>query len=300
MNYEIFKETILTRLEEDIPGPKQIRIQQIHRNNGELLDGLVILENSANISPAIYLNRYYVDLKQGRSFREIYQRILDCYRKNRTDQRIDVRFFTDFERIRPRIAAKLIHREKNMGSLSENVPHIPFLDLAIVFYCLFPVDSDIGNATILLDRSHLALWKITAEELYPIAMENSQRLMPPQLRSINQVLREMTGPAGYPSSPLPEDPLFPMYVLSNEENLFGAVCIAYDGLIRSCADRFGSDLYILPSSVHEVILVPLTGEERMESYSDMVREVNRSQVAPEDVLSDHAYYYSREKDEILY
>ncbi len=300
MKYESFKEAVLHRLAEDIPDPKQITVQKIHRNNGELLDGLVILEAGVNIGPTLYLRDYYRTCQNGGSFSTVYRQIVENYEQNKASRRIDVGFFTDFENVRSRIVLKLIHREKNRGLLKERVPHIPFLDLAIVFSCIYPVDADIGNATILIENSHLALWEKTAEELYPIAMENSMRLLPPQMLGINQVLRDLLDVPEDPGTAIPEDVRFPMYVLSNMDNLYGAACMAYDGLIRSYAGQFGSDLVILPSSIHEVILVPCSGADRMEDFSKMVREVNETQVAPEDILSDHAYYYSRERDEILF
>ncbi len=300
MKYETFKAAVLGRLSEDIPDPKHITVQKIHRNNGEILDGLVILEQEVNIGPTLYLNHYYRTLCKGKGFEAVYRQILNSYEENKTNRRVDVSFFTEFEMVRSRIVVKLIHREKNMGLLEKNVPHIPFLDLAIVFCCMFPVDLDIGNATIQIDNSHLALWDKTVEALLPIAMENTQRLLPPKMQGINQVLCDLFDAPCYPTTPNPEDPLFPMYVLSNKENLYGAACIVYDGLIRSYADQFCSDLYILPSSIHEVILVPYDGQDRLEAFSDMVREVNETQVSPEDILSDHAYFYSRKRDEIVY
>ncbi|MCC8142321.1 MAG: DUF5688 family protein [Lachnospiraceae bacterium] len=298
MNYNSFKEAVIKRLTADIPNPKHILIQKVRRNNGEFLDALVILEDGVNIGPTLYLNHYYSDVAEGLSFSAVYRKIVNCYENNKTTKRIDVGFFTDFHRIRSRLMIKLIHREKNRGFLREDVPHIPFLDLAIVIYGMFPVDPDIGNATILIDNSHLALWETSMEELFPIAMENSRKFLPPQLESLHQVLRDLTDMPGYPTIPVADDPLFPMYVLTNEQNLFGAACMVYDGLLKSYAGQFGSDLYILPSSIHEVILVPFHGIDRMEEFSAMVREVNETQVAPEDILSDHAYYYSLEEDRL--
>ncbi len=299
MNYESFKTTVLNRLSEDIPDPKHIQVRPVHRNNGERIDGLVILEGGVNIGPTLYLNHYYRRFLGGSSFSTVYRQIVDNYERNKTQQRIDVSFFTDFSRVRPHILAKLINREKNK-ELLDGVPHIPFLDLAIVFTCLFPVDPEIGNATILIDDSHLALWDTTAEELLPLAMENSQRVLAPKLRDINHVLSELLEQTGDVCLPPEEPPLFPMYVLTNEENLFGAVCMTFDGLLQTYAAQFGSGFYILPSSIHELILVPAKENDRMEDFSRMVREVNETQVSPEDILSDHAYYYSLEEDEVFF
>ncbi len=299
MTYETFKKAVLNRLSEDIPDPKQISIQSVCKNNGKYLDGLVILENNVNIAPTIYLDYYYEYYRSENSFPAAYERILEHYRQNRTDEHIDVRFFTDFERTRPRIVLKLIHYEKNRQLLKE-IPHIRFLDLAIVFYCFIPIDPKLGNATILIRNSHLELWNQTAQTLYPLVMENSRRLLAPQLHNMNSLLEDILPSSGYPTVVVPEDPLYPMYVLTNKQNMFGAACLLYDGLIRSYAEQFQTDFYLLPSSIHETILVPAIRNDRIQDFSEMVHEVNETQVSGEEFLSDHAYYYSREEDKIYY
>lgn len=299
MQYMTFKETILRRLADDIPNPKQITVQSICRNNGDVLDGLVILENGVNIAPTLYLNYYYRSYQKGASFQETYEQLLDHYRANKTTKSIDVSFFTDFGKTGSRIVFKLIHYEKNK-KLLQDTPHIPFLDLAIVFYCYIPMDSDIGNATILIRNSHLDLWNQDVDSLYATARENAARLLPPRFHNMNSLVEKMLSDRSYPTVVFPEDPLYPMYVLTNSQNMFGASCLLYDDLIHSYADRFHSDFYILPSSIHEVILIPASCDSRMDDFSDIVREVNETQVADEEILSDHAYYYSREQDRITF
>lgn len=299
MEYNTFKETVLRRLADDIPNPKKITVQSICRNNGDVLDGLVILENGVNIAPTLYLNYYYKSYRTGTCFQETYEQILKHYETNKTTESIDVSFFTDFDKTESRIVFKLIHYEKNK-KLLQDTPHIPFLDLAIVFYCYIPLDPSVGNATILIRSSHLDLWNQTAQSLYPIARKNAARLLPPKFHNMNSLMEEMLQLRPYPTVMIPEDPLYPMYVLTNSQSMFGASCLLYDGLIRSLADRFQSDFYILPSSIHETILIPASCDSRMNDFSDMVREVNETQVADEEILSDHAYYYSREQDRITF
>ncbi len=299
MNYESFKDLILNRLSEDIPEPKKITVESVYRNNMDFTDGLVILENGVNVAPTLYLGSYYEYYEKGCSFQSIYEMILERYEANKTTENVDVSFFTDFGKISSRIVLKLIHSEKN-HILLQDVPHIPFLDLAIVFCCCIPMDPEIGNATILIRNSHLQLWGQTAETLAGIAAENSERILPPKLRSMNSLIGEMLPQQHLPTVVLPEDPLYPMYVLTNTQNLFGASCILYKNLIHSYADQFCADLYILPSSIHEVILIPASDDSKLEEFSEMVREVNETQVASEEVLSDHAYYYSLSQDRILF
>ncbi|MCD8231363.1 MAG: DUF5688 family protein [Clostridiales bacterium] len=299
MTYEAFKEAVLNRLSDDIPNPKQIMIQSVCKNNGKYLDGLIILENKVNIAPTIYLNYYYDYYLTENDFLAAYGRILENYRTNKTNEHIDVRFFTDFDKTESRIVLKLIHYDRNRRLL-QDIPHIPFLDLAIVFYCYIPLNSDSGNATILIRNSHLQMWQQTTQMLYPLALENSKRLLAPKLCNMNSLLKEMLPDQNYPTVAVPDDPLYPMYVLTNTQNMFGASCLIYDDLIRSYAEQFQSDFYVLPSSIHEIILVPAFQNDRMKDFSEMVREVNETQISQEEFLSDHAYYYSRDKNQLLY
>ena len=86
----------------------------------------------------------------------------------------------------------------------------------------------------------------------------------------------------------------PMYVLSNKTKIHGAACILYENVVKDFADYLNRDIFILPSSVHEVILVPSQGAQKAQNLVEMVREVNETQVEEEEILSDSVYYFSRE------
>ncbi len=299
MPYQLFKDSILKRLQQDFPNIREISVQKIKKNNGCILDGLLILEGDTNITPTLYLNHYYAYYQDGHSFAETYNRLLSHYQANKATQRIDEQFFTDFENMRPHVVFKLIHAEKNSLLLRE-IPHLSFLDLAIVFYIHLPIDTDLGNATIQIRNEHLALWGQTTNSIYQIAQQNTQRLLPHMLKNINDMMLSLMPDFSYPTFPKPEDPLFPMYILTNTQHHYGASCLLYDNVLSSCAEKFQNDFYILPSSIHEVILVPAFEEDQLESFSGMVRQVNQTEVSPDEVLCDHAYFYSKAQNRILY
>lgn len=297
MQYNTFQTVIMERLEHDIPDPKRISIQQVSKNNGIVLDGLTIMEKDCNISPTLYLNYYYDSYTHGVSFNDIYQSLLSDYQRHKPSQNIDPSFFTEFENIRDKIAMKLIHYERNK-ELLEKVPHIRFLDLAIVFYCLISMDFTTGNATILIHHSHLKNWNITTTELFRIAKENTQKILPEKLYDMNDVLYELSGHLSHADPTVSRPSPYPMFVLTNETNLFGAACLLYTDLLKHFSEESQTDFYILPSSIHEVILVPTLENDCYGELSDMVREVNDSQLMDDEILSTHAYYYSRRKNEI--
>ena len=86
---------------------------------------------------------------------------------------------------------------------------------------------------------------------------------------------------------------YKMYILTNQKGINGASCLLYPDVMNKLSEEFQSDFYVFPSSIHELILVPTHDNKSNNEYSNMVREINATQVAREEVLSDHVYYYSR-------
>lgn len=301
MTYEIFKTQVVAQLEEQFPSGTSITIQSISRNNNQTEDALTILEPGLNISPTIYLAPYFKQLQQDIPFASIVSQIYSYYQEHRTSHSIDTSFFTDFDNVRSHIVYKLIHQEKNRELLKE-VPWIPFLDLAIVFYCLLSKSST-ESASVLIRNEHLSYWNVTAPDLLSLAEKNTpfllnsccnslEELLLPALEQLPFAEQSDTQQAFHSSTTVP------MYVLTNQQRFGGACCILYDNVLKDIAERLNSDLYILPSSIHEVILMPTTVTESISSLSQMVTEVNESEVAAEEILSDHVYYYHRNTDSI--
>ena len=249
-----------------------------------------------NISPTIYLNFYFKQYQKGRSLEEIYHDILSVYKENKPSGNIDISFFTDYEQVKKRIVFKLINYEQNR-QLLEKIPHIRLLDLAIIFNCLVEADAT-GNATILIYNNHLSLWNVTRDDLYQLAMKNTPKLLTYELRDMSDVLIELM--AGVPCNSMNEELeyMVPMYVLSNKSKLNGSGCILYHNLLHNLCEKLECDLYILPSSIHEVILLPAYDHDSYDELTSMVKEVNSTQLSREEVLSDHVYYYSRETGQI--
>lgn len=299
MTYEFFKEALVAELTNHFPPDTQITIQRFHRNNHVDLDGLTILEAGFNASPAIYLQEYYAMLSAGQPFLAVLKRILDAYQRLRPREPVDVSFFEDFARLRKRIVYKLVHYERNRELLMQ-IPHIPYLDLAIVFYCLLP--SDPGSAaTILIRNSHLERWKLSCQQLYQLAMENSPQLLAPRIDNLVRLLKNRMPLALLPGVGIPLSEIdFPLYLLTNQNSLQGAACILYPQILADLSGRKESDLYIIPSSVHEVLLLPASRSMDPKDLNEMVHEVNSTQLSPDEILSDHVYYYNRSENKITF
>lgn len=290
MTYQEFKKNVIRTVSAKLGNTYRVALQDIIKNNDTHLDGLTILSEHSNISPTIYLNYYYDQYLSGKSMSDIYDDILSIYYKNAPKENIDISFYTDFQKVKDHIIFKLINYERNKELLSK-VPHVRYLDLAIVFHCLVDTVSN-GLATILIHHHHMSFWDISVEELHRLAMKNTPVLLSCHLQNMSEIFKEIISEEHSDLLDCNID-LLPMYVLSNTRKLNGSGCILYKDLLSEISASLESDLYILPSSVHEVLLIPAEAATSLENLSSMVQEINATQLTREEVLSDHVYYYSR-------
>lgn len=292
MNYQEFKNYICEAMPARLGSNVKIVLQDVTKNNDIHLDGLTILTPKCNIAPTIYLNYYFSQYENGKTLEEICQSIQNIYEKNRPSQNIDSSFFTDYDKVRSRIVYKLVNYKRNQ-KLLENVPHYRFLDLAIIFCCLLETSPE-GSATILIHNHHLQFWSITTDELFALAQTNTPRLLQYEFRTMTEILNDFLSGAETNSFYEGESCPSGMYVLTNQCKLNGAACILYPELLKKIADQLQCDLFLLPSSIHEVLIIPASAQSSCEELTQMVQDVNTTQLTPEEILSDHVYCFSRE------
>ena len=290
MEFHIFVEKVVATLKESLGEAYEIQVTEVVKNNNIHLTGVVITKRPANVSPTIYLNQYYQKYQEEGNFQQTVGEMMALYEQQAKELQLDMSFFTDFTQVKERLYHKLVHYEKNKKML-EDVPHIRWNDLAVVFY--YAMEQDVvGRATITIRKEHLAIWKQEEGMLFAMAQENMRRDMPELLVPMKELLEEMTGVE------LEKQYDVPMYVLTNKEKIFGASVLLYSEKLQELAEKTGKNLLILPSSVHEVLLMPDEEDREYGFYRQMVEEVNTTQVDPEEVLSYSLYCYDRQKKEI--
>ena len=295
MNFQQFSEELIHQLTTMFPDGTQIEFQSMPKNNGVFLDALIIHEPGINVSPTIYLEDYYALFKEGTTLDEICHIICDVFLEVRLNHPIDPRFFTDFERARKHLVYQLVNYDKNMERL-QDLPHIRYLDLVIIFCCMLQLENG-QTATILIRNEHLQLWQTDLETVKKQAFGNTPRLLPAYIQPITEAIRDLMEGNEALERLLPlldQESLPPLYVLTNETQLCGAACILYPSLLAEFSDSVGMDLYILPSSIHEVLLLPTSSRCADEELCALVRSVNSDQLPLTQQLSDSVYYYSRE------
>ena len=296
MSYEGFCTCVKIDIQHILTGAKVI-VQKVMKNNGISKHGLIIRENGAgNITPTIYLESFYQSYLEGRKLEWIVQDILTIYQIHKPLWNFDLEAFRDWDRTKNRLVCRLVNREMNRENL-DSIPHVPYLDLAVTFACL--VDSELlgDDASIPIYNSHLEMWGITVEELYTIAMKNTQRLLPPIIQEIQEAIGSM-GADIDSLSPEEQSAGRHMYVLSNKKRYYGAVYMLYKDVLKGFADRMASDLYILPSSVSELILIPTWKCGNPAGLRSIVRIMNMEQLHTDEILSDNVYRFIRQTGEI--
>lgn len=299
MDYREFACAVKEQVNYRMTGGERAQLYTAVKNNGTERTGVLIEAPGINISPTIYLEEYYEDYRNGTPLEKIAGDIIAFYRSVRQERSWDCSQILTYPGVRDKVVFKLINTAKNSRIL-RTVPHIDFLDLSIVFYVLLEVTEE-GTASIAVTLEHAGQWNVSAEQLWENAVENVKRLLPAEFFTMSYALKEILkkgagidggGPAE-PENLLGNDSCVRdgMYVLSNRMRNYGAACIVYPNVLEMIWNILQTDYYVLPSSVHEVIIVPCHRSVTSEELDEMIQDINDTQVDAEEVLSGHAYLY---------
>lgn len=287
MNYQQFVIVVKNKVAQHLGEGMSLHIHTALKNNGIERVGLTITDERVNISPTIYLEEYYKQFENGISISNIVQSVLEVYHEVKFEHTWQVHTVKDFEIMRSKIVYKLIHAKKNETFL-KNMPYIAYLDFAIVFYILFEVD-DSGTATIPITHELIQLWGVSLDDIQQCAFFNAPTLLPASFKPMQIVIDELMG-TNYSEEEFTEDLMF---VLTNSLRSFGAACILYDGMLDKISEEIGENFYVLPSSIHEMIIVPESNSPSRAHLNELIAEVNQTQVDEEEFLSECVYYYDR-------
>ena len=305
MAIDEFSEMIKKELERRFCNNRIVTLKEMTKNNGVKHRGICAFAEGESVTPTVYLEEYLKEYVNGTDLARIVDHIVELIEKNEMKE-FAIREFTDWELAKERICFRLINTEMNRKML-ECVPSFQYLDLSVVFYYKLGMDSGMGNASILISNVHLDAWGVSKEDVYEVAKNNTARLNPPVITSIKSVLRSIFNEEIEEGTDINADEIdkildtdtydeIPMFVLSNSEKYYGASAMLYQNVIRVFADRCRSNLFILPSSVHELILLKAEDGRQEDYLRNMVVEVNATALKTEDVLSNQVYIYDRISD----
>lgn len=291
MTYFQFVHAVEMKVKEWAAEDLSVYVHSAVKNNGTRRHGLTIAKEDVNIFPTIYLEEYYQQFQNGISLDRIAKDILNLYREVRFQHSFENGFLKDYQQIKGKIVYHLVNRKANQ-ELLEEVPYEEYLDLAVIYYVLLEVNP-YGMASLLIRDEHLELWDVTAGEVACQARRNTRRLLPYEFGTMSALLEELSVISGEDSVNGEDGGKEFMYVLSNQIRSYGAAAILYESLLEGIGAYLEENYYVLPSSVHEVIIVPQSAVPGKRELDVLVADVNETQVEEEDRLSGHAYYFDR-------
>ena len=303
MNFNDFTDYVAEKVT-DIMGEEYTHsISKVTKNNNIVLTGLSVRKEGERISPTVYLEDFYKMYEDGSVIGDVISEIAKCFKDHELISPPDISYIEDFEKVREKLMLKAVNYSKNETFLL-TVPHKRFLDLACIFY-IYLSGEEFGNGSITVTNEWMKIWGIDEDTLYETAFKNTRERLGFTLDSITEVLKDLLPftAGGVPecektiSEALDHTEDIPMYVLSNPSRHFGASCILFNEVLSDFATDISSDLFILPSSVHELIIVPDNGEDPRMLHQ-MVKEVNSTQVCAQEVLSDNIYRFRRNTQEL--
>jgi len=301
MKIEDFMEKVKNSVIEKLGKEYQVTVCKSDKNNGVVCTGLRVQKNDCSVAPLIYLDEHFRQYKNGNTtLSSIVKYVVKESRKK--SPCVDIQQYLIYENIRKNVVYRLVNTESNRDLL-EDIPHLEFLDLSIIFRCTV-AQEDIGPASILIHNVHMKLWDITIQELYQDAVMNTPRLEEYEIKSMTEVMREIMteeNSDGSDQDACMEDfsDSMPLYVLSNKNRIEGAGCMLYPDLMKDFSDTIGSSFYIIPSSVHECLLLPTKEDVQGGEIRNMIKEINDTQVSIEERLSYSLYYYDKDEGRII-
>ena len=299
MNYESFKNEVEKTFKDYLPErfhEMELEVIPVNKVNG-IKDGLIMTEDSQGgkkVSPTLYINDMYEAYAQTGDFEKVMLTAAEGMVNGIAH--IPKAMKVAFENVKHNIIFQVVNTAWNEEML-QKIPHREFLDLSIIYRLIISMDDE-GVMSTVVHNDLAQNIGMEEQELFECAVKNTCRVFPPSIVKIGEFMKKELVRSGMPHEEadmlyeaMPENDV--LYVITNTKSLNGACAILYENNIHELAMKLGTDLYILPSSIHECIALPanITG---VHEAASVLKAANISEVSVEERLSDRVYYYDKD------
>lgn len=284
MEYNEFKSMLAKEIKRYLPEDYQdAKVEFLDMKKlGKLYEGMTIRRPGQQAAPALDVRKLYEEYENADNKRWVLENIAESVAEN-SSHAFSYGSFTDYNQVRDRLFIRLSNAEAN-SELLETVPNTRIEDLAVTYHVRVDGPFPESLCSFVITNDLLKAYGITADQLHEDAVNNSPKIFPPTLRSMRSILMdygEFPAETGAPR----------MYVMSNEAGLNGAASLMYRDALDTASEFLHGDLVILPSSIHETILLKDDGSLDYETLQGIVEQANRNVVSENERLSDHIYRY---------
>ncbi|MBQ9032716.1 MAG: hypothetical protein IJ106_14910 [Parasporobacterium sp.] len=297
MNFQEFVDKVKEAIQDALPESfrdAQVSVEPFRKLNTSYL-GLQVKREGQTVVPNINLDAHFREYQEtGKPFADVLTAIAE---QVQLAPPMETEWLKDYSQVKEKLFIRVSDAKENEAFL-RMAPHKEVDGLAISYHIAFEGLHGVEASTPVTYKM-IEMLGVTEEQLHADALESTQRLYPVQYTSMAEVMNKMMGidadmdPDMMPATEGPQ-----LMVLTNMQGIHGAATLFYPGQLEAIAQQMGSDFFVLPSSVHETLILPDDGTVEPDSLQFMVREINQSTVAPEDRLSDFVYHYDA-KDHVL-
>jgi len=293
MKYDEFKKNVTDNIKDYLSEEYQdynMKYQTIRKSSGIEYEALMIgpKDQASSVVPALNITEAYKQFEEGMTFKEVMEKLADI-RMNAHLPDFNKEDMFDYDKIKDRIFPRLINTQANADYLSDK-PHREMEDLSLIYAVRVSEDAQ-GFAEAVITDGLAEMWDVTGDKLHEKAMDNIAA-RPPLFQNIESLL--FGGQESLEIEEIePSDYNLPFFVLTNQQKTKGAVMAVNPKTMDRITAKFG-DVYVIPSSVDETLIVPKSAVEDVHELERIVRQVNSSDVRPEDQLSDNVYEYDKE------
>lgn len=274
-----------------------IQIQQVTKHNDMRLTGISIQKEGETLTPNIYLDPLYRAYRGGKPLDDCVASIADMRIEHEDPQlKLNIQDIKNYEAIKGNLKMIICDPETN-GEILNNLAYTNHGDFA-AYYAVVIGETEDGVASSKVTKQMLDTWGIDVDQLHQDALA-SERAGKPALYSMEEMMEAMLFGNGKEAENLLgteqviNTAYQPMFCLTNDQKLDGASLILNEDIMKQVGDFVGGDFHILPSSIHEVLILPDLGFMDAKELTNMVHEVNSTQVEPEDRLSDKVQFYDQ-------
>lgn len=300
MDYKTFKEEFAEDLQQKLHenGIEDVKMEfhKIEKAN-ENYEALTVVQEGSNVGINFNIGKAFAEYEKTGDYAAVLSEATDALKTGfENTPAISVEQLIDYESMREKLTIEVISAEKN-ADLLEKIPHERIEDLAVVYRFILDSNEE-GRTSILATNDIIDRMGISQEQLKADALENAPEIRPAVIKGMGEVMREMMEPELLEMLGIPAEEDELMYVATVPDRNSGAGVLAYQDFMDQAAEKLGGDFFILPSSIHEILLLPDDGNMAVDDLRNMVIEVNATQVSPEERLTDNVYHYDA-KDHIF-
>lgn len=255
-------------------------VKTLTKNNNTKIDCVLLrTKASGKYTAVVNIGDLYDDFTSGTDISTIVERLIRQCNEQMPKSNFDI---NNYANVRPNLFVALVNAELNENE--KDALADPFLDLLKIVKIIVPSGKNSGLVTV--KKSMLDVWGVTATEVFMDAISAKN----PYTVTVNDTISNMIG--------VNDD--VPFEFVTNKMKFFGASVILYDdkAVLKKLAKKYGDDLVIIPSSVHEVLVLPYYDGSDLDSLREIIKHVNNSIVEKADILSYSAYKYNRSKNSI--